>query len=70
MLWIVVEVEAELACHGCEFAGFVAEYGHELLCGHGFDYAVASFEALYGEVEFRLAFLRSATVSFDGLALV
>ena len=63
---IVVEVEAELSCHGCEFAGFVAEYGHELLCGHGFDASVASFEALYGEVEFRFGFFEVGYGFFDG----
>ena len=63
---IVVEVEAELACHGCEFAGFVAEHGYELLCGHGFDASVASLEALYGEVEFRFGFFEVCNGFFDG----
>ena len=62
---IVVEVEAELACHGCEFAGFVSEYGYELLCGHGFDASVASFEALYGEVEFCVGFFKVGHSFFD-----
>lgn len=55
-----------LSCHGCEFAGFVAEYGHELLCGHGFDASVASFEALYSEVEFRFGFFEVGYGFFDG----